>query len=81
MVSFCRYFIPAAGVAMILAAALGMALIEKGWRATVITGSFNFTKAAQERNAENVLIIHDRELAARYAANWRARKAVSRPIQ
>jgi len=37
---------------------------------TVITGSFNFTKAAQERNAENLLVIHDAELAARYAANW-----------
>ena len=49
--------------------------------ATVITGSFNFTKVAQERNAENVLIIHDRELADRYAANWHARQAVSRPIQ
>ena len=49
--------------------------------ATVITGSFNFTKAAQERNAENVLIIHDRKLADRYATNWRARQAVSRPIQ
>jgi phosphatidylserine/phosphatidylglycerophosphate/cardiolipin synthase-like enzyme len=31
---------------------------------TVITGSFNFTKAAQERNAENVLIVPDRALAA-----------------
>lgn len=38
--------------------------------ATVITGSFNFTKAAEERNAENVLVIQDRELAAKYAANW-----------
>ena len=27
---------------------------------TVITGSFNFTKAAQEKNAENVLIIPDK---------------------
>ena len=38
---------------------------------TVITGSFNFTKAAQERNAENLLVIHDTEVAAQYAANWR----------
>ena len=37
---------------------------------TVITGSFNFTKAAQARNAENVLVIRDRDLAARYAENW-----------
>jgi PLD-like domain len=26
---------------------------------TVLTGSFNFTKAAQEKNAENLLIIRD----------------------
>jgi phosphatidylserine/phosphatidylglycerophosphate/cardiolipin synthase-like enzyme len=30
----------------------------------VITGSFNFTKAAQEKNAENLLIIRDQALAA-----------------
>jgi phosphatidylserine/phosphatidylglycerophosphate/cardiolipin synthase-like enzyme len=33
---------------------------------TVITGSFNFTRGAQEQNDENVLIIDDPELAARY---------------
>jgi phosphatidylserine/phosphatidylglycerophosphate/cardiolipin synthase-like enzyme len=37
---------------------------------TVITGSFNFTKAAEENNAENLLIIHDRKLAGQYAKNW-----------
>lgn len=37
---------------------------------TVITGSFNFTKAAEERNAENLLIIRSPELAARYRENW-----------
>jgi phosphatidylserine/phosphatidylglycerophosphate/cardiolipin synthase-like enzyme len=30
-----------------------------GGRDYVITGSFNFTKAAGENNAENLLIIHD----------------------
>jgi phosphatidylserine/phosphatidylglycerophosphate/cardiolipin synthase-like enzyme len=39
---------------------------------TVITGSFNFTKAAQEKNAENVLIIRDQALAAPYTHNWQA---------
>ena len=38
---------------------------------TVITGSFNFTKAAEEHNAENLLVIHDTKLAARYVENWR----------
>lgn len=33
---------------------------------TVITGSFNFTRAAQDQNDENVLIIDDASLAARY---------------
>ena len=38
--------------------------------ATVITGSFNFTKAAEESNAENLLVIQDKELAEKYVANW-----------
>jgi len=37
---------------------------------TVITGSFNFTKAAEENNAENLLVIHDKKLAERYIKNW-----------
>jgi phosphatidylserine/phosphatidylglycerophosphate/cardiolipin synthase-like enzyme len=46
-------------------------------QATVITGSFNFTKAAQMRNAENVLIIQDTPLAQQYLANWKARQQKS----
>ncbi len=38
---------------------------------TVITGSFNFTKAAEEKNAENLLVIHDKKLAERYVRNWK----------
>ena len=37
---------------------------------TVITGSFNFTKAAEENNAENLLVIHDKALTERYTKNW-----------
>ncbi len=37
---------------------------------TVITGSFNFTRAAEENNAENLLIIQDKKLAERYTKNW-----------
>jgi phosphatidylserine/phosphatidylglycerophosphate/cardiolipin synthase-like enzyme len=37
---------------------------------TVITGSFNFTKAAEESNAENLLVIRDKTIADRYIANW-----------
>ena len=32
---------------------------------TVITGSFNFTTAAERQNAEDLLVIHDTALAAR----------------
>jgi len=45
--------------------------------ATVITGSFNLTAAAQSHNAENLLVIRDAALATRYAENWRRRRAVS----
>jgi phosphatidylserine/phosphatidylglycerophosphate/cardiolipin synthase-like enzyme len=37
---------------------------------TVITGSFNFTKSSEERNAENLLVLRDGALAERYEANW-----------
>ncbi|TCS80997.1 phospholipase D family protein [Pectinatus cerevisiiphilus] len=38
---------------------------------TVITGSFNFTKAAAEKNAENLLIIRgNQKLTALYLKNW-----------
>jgi phosphatidylserine/phosphatidylglycerophosphate/cardiolipin synthase-like enzyme len=40
-------------------------------QSTVITGSFNFTKAAEEKNAENLLIIKSKELAAIYIDNWK----------
>lgn len=40
----------------------------------VITGSFNFTKAADISNAENVLFIDDPSLAAQYLSNWQSRK-------
>jgi phosphatidylserine/phosphatidylglycerophosphate/cardiolipin synthase-like enzyme len=36
---------------------------------TVITGSFNFTRAAEEYNAENLLIIRSKELAREYLGN------------
>ncbi len=46
---------------------------------TVITGSFNFDEAAEEDNAENLLVLHDAATAARYAANWNAHLAQSVP--
>ncbi len=39
--------------------------------ATVETGSFNYTKAAAEKNAENVVVLRDMpDVAARYEAEW-----------
>jgi phosphatidylserine/phosphatidylglycerophosphate/cardiolipin synthase-like enzyme len=46
----------------------------------VITGSFNFTYAAQEKNAENVLIIQDSTLAKKYLNAWRVRKSDARQM-
>jgi phosphatidylserine/phosphatidylglycerophosphate/cardiolipin synthase-like enzyme len=37
---------------------------------TVVTGSFNFTNAAECKNAENLLIIKSDELAKIYTNNW-----------
>ncbi len=51
-------------------------MIVDGMR--VITGSFNFTRAAQERNAENLLVIEDQDLAGRYVRNWTERAKHSR---
>jgi len=38
----------------------------------VLTGSFNFTKAAEEHNAENLLVINDPVLAKQCVGNWHA---------
>jgi len=47
-------------------------------RRAVVTGSFNFTKAAQERNAENLVVIDGADVADAYVRNWSARAALSR---
>lgn len=48
--------------------------------ATLITGSFNFTRAAEEKNAENLLIMKgNRPLTDRYVLNFREHKAHSTP--
>ena len=37
----------------------------------VITGSYNFTKSAEKRNAENIMIVRSSYAARRYADNWK----------
>ena len=46
----------------------------------VITGSFNFTRSADSRNAENVIIIDNSVVAKEYLQNWLARKAKNKSI-
>jgi phosphatidylserine/phosphatidylglycerophosphate/cardiolipin synthase-like enzyme len=38
--------------------------------AVVVTGSFNFSRNADERNDENVVIVHNPAIAAAYLAEW-----------
>ena len=47
----------------------------------VLTGSFNFTRAADTRNAENVVTIDSVEVAVHFARNWEARRFVSRKFE
>ncbi|HEY8101177.1 MAG TPA: phospholipase D family protein [Burkholderiaceae bacterium] len=50
--------------------------------AVVITGSFNFTWAAQHKNAENILIARSNPtLASRYALNWERHQRDSSPYK
>ena len=47
-------------------------------QAVLITGSFNFTHAAQYRNAENLMLLRGNPLLAQaYAANWQRHRAHS----
>lgn len=47
----------------------------------VITGSFNFTTSADIRNAENIIIINNKQIAARYLQNWLLRKQEATKVQ
>ena len=48
--------------------------------AAVLTGSYNWTYAAQNKNAENVLILrHNPDIANAYAVNWRRHFADALP--
>lgn len=49
---------------------------------TVITGSFNFTRAAEEKNAENLIILRDvPEVVQAYKENFEAHLAHSEPYR
>ena len=72
-------FIRSAGIPVAIDAAYSIAhsktiVIDEE---TVITGSFNFTKAAEAHNAENLLIIMNADLATLYTKNWQTNFAIS----
>jgi phosphatidylserine/phosphatidylglycerophosphate/cardiolipin synthase-like enzyme len=48
-------------------------------RQVVVTGSFNFNPASEDMNAENLLILDSRELAAEYRKNWLQHRQHSEP--
>ncbi len=49
---------------------------------SVLTGSFNFSAAAQKSNAENILLVEDSpELAEIYARDWKWRQSLSRKFE
>lgn len=51
-------------------------------QAVLITGSFNFTHAAQYRNAESLLVLRGNPpLADAFAANWRRHRIHSVPLR
>lgn len=51
-------------------------------KATVVTGSYNFTWTAQHRNAENILVSRrNPALASRYALNWERHRREAVPYK
>ena len=45
----------------------------------VITGSYNFTRAAEKSNAENIVIIESGAIADKYLQNWQKHRSHSQP--
>jgi phosphatidylserine/phosphatidylglycerophosphate/cardiolipin synthase-like enzyme len=45
----------------------------------IITGSFNFTKTAQEKQVENLLLIREQILAVQYTQNGEAHRQNNQP--
>lgn len=48
---------------------------------TVITGSYNFTNAAESKNSENLLVIRSTDLADTYFDNWAKHQKHSQTYQ
>ncbi len=69
------HFLAQNGIPVFIDSAAGLAhnkvIIFDGH--SLLTGSFNFTNAANTRNAENVLMIQSPDLARIYKSNWEKR--------
>lgn len=75
-----RHDPPVKAVALLVGAGVAVSLDdEHEWahdkvmivdRAIVITGSYNWTLAAENNNGENLLVVEDHRLAEVYAENW-----------
>jgi len=48
-------------------------------RQRVITGSYNFSAAANDKNAENVVVLCGEDIAGMYATYWESRRAKALP--
>jgi phosphatidylserine/phosphatidylglycerophosphate/cardiolipin synthase-like enzyme len=48
---------------------------------TVITGSMNHTKSGESKNAENIVIIHDEEVAKKFATDWNEHRQHARAFK
>jgi phosphatidylserine/phosphatidylglycerophosphate/cardiolipin synthase-like enzyme len=75
------HYPPVSAVELLVAAGLAVSLDEQHEWAhdkvmildgeVVITGSYNWTLAAENKNGENLLVIRDPRLASVYTENWR----------
>jgi Phosphatidylserine/phosphatidylglycerophosphate/cardiolipin synthases and related enzymes len=75
-------FLKKAGITILVDPALGIAhnkvlIIDNK---LVITGSYNWTNAAEKRNSENVLFIQNKEIVSAYQNRWYTRAQAATPI-
>jgi phosphatidylserine/phosphatidylglycerophosphate/cardiolipin synthase-like enzyme len=82
---------PVSAVARLVAAGIAVSLdAQHAWahdkvmildEAIVLTGSYNWTVAAEQQNGENLLVIRDPRLAGAYTENWRRHAHHSTPYR
>jgi phospholipase D len=74
-----RVMLEQAGIPVLIDTGVAIAhnkvMIFDGQR--VITGSYNYSEGAESRNAENLVIIDNKEVAAAYLNNWLSRQSIA----